>query len=235
MTLTIWSQPLQNKSLALSWPDWHFEPRSVHSKATQSDRCHKWHAGSENQKTSGAMGEQFKESIKINKSLSTLGLVISRLAHTTRSCAEHVPYRDSRLTWLLKVHCCFAFAHMHTAHSHRPSLPVCATVTFMCPRTPSPTCPLHNTCLGCSGITLCVGASHTGCNPGQASSPSQLGLGGTQRRAAEICYLLHIVVAVMCPRTLLLCLFPYANAVAGSRLYFRKWASPDIGDIILNT
>ena len=49
------------------------------------------------------MGEQFKESIKINKSLSTLGLVISRLAHTTRSSAEHVPYRDSRLTWLLKV------------------------------------------------------------------------------------------------------------------------------------
>lgn len=66
-----------------------------------------WLAGSENQKTSGAMGEQFKESIKINKSLSTLGLVISRLAHTTRSSAEHVPYRDSRLTWLLKVpHLC---------------------------------------------------------------------------------------------------------------------------------
>ncbi|KAL3144137.1 hypothetical protein ABBQ32_003927 [Trebouxia sp. C0010 RCD-2024] len=59
-------------------------------------------AGSENQKTSGAMGEQFKESIKINKSLSTLGLVISRLAHTTRNSSEHIPYRDSRLTWLLK-------------------------------------------------------------------------------------------------------------------------------------
>ena len=59
--------------------------------------------GSENQKTSGAMGEQFKESIKINKSLSTLGLVISRLAHTSKGCAEHVPYRDSRLTWLLKA------------------------------------------------------------------------------------------------------------------------------------
>lgn len=61
------------------------------------------HAGSENQKTSGAMGEQFKESIKINKSLSTLGLVISRLAHTAKTSADHVPYRDSRLTWLLKV------------------------------------------------------------------------------------------------------------------------------------
>ncbi|DBA65966.1 TPA: hypothetical protein ACH3X2_002987 [Trebouxia sp. C0005] len=59
-------------------------------------------AGSENQKTSGAMGEQFKESIKINKSLSTLGLVISRLAHAAKGPAEHVPYRDSRLTWLLK-------------------------------------------------------------------------------------------------------------------------------------
>ena len=60
-------------------------------------------AGSENQKTSGAVGEQFKEGIKINKSLSTLGLVISRLAHAARGPAEHVPYRDSRLTWLLKV------------------------------------------------------------------------------------------------------------------------------------
>ena len=49
------------------------------------------------------MGEQFKESIKINKSLSTLGLVISRLAHAAKGSSEHVPYRDSRLTWLLKV------------------------------------------------------------------------------------------------------------------------------------
>jgi hypothetical protein len=52
------------------------------------------------------MGEQFKESIKINKSLSTLGLVISRLAHAAKGPAEHVPYRDSRLTWLLKVCTC---------------------------------------------------------------------------------------------------------------------------------
>ena len=72
--------------------------QSVHSKHVLER-----HTGSENQKTSGAIGEQFKESIKINKSLSTLGLVISRLAHTTRSSSEHVPYRDSRLTWLLKV------------------------------------------------------------------------------------------------------------------------------------
>ena len=49
------------------------------------------------------MGEQFKESIKINKSLSTLGLVISRLAHAAKGPSEHVPYRDSRLTWLLKA------------------------------------------------------------------------------------------------------------------------------------
>jgi hypothetical protein len=52
------------------------------------------------------MGEQFKESIKINKSLSTLGLVISRLAHAAKGPTEHVPYRDSRLTWLLKVCTC---------------------------------------------------------------------------------------------------------------------------------
>ncbi len=57
------------------------------------------------------MGEQFKESIKINKSLSTLGLVISRLAHAAKGPAEHVPYRDSRLTWLLKVCTCCPPTH----------------------------------------------------------------------------------------------------------------------------
>lgn len=62
-----------------------------------------WPVGSENQKTSGAVGEQLKEGIKINKSLSTLGLVISRLAQAGRGSSEHIPYRDSRLTWLLKV------------------------------------------------------------------------------------------------------------------------------------
>lgn len=64
------------------------------------------------------MGEQFKESIKINKSLSTLGLVISRLAHTTKSSAEHVPYRDSRLTWLLKVMLLPLAAHSHGVLLH---------------------------------------------------------------------------------------------------------------------
>ena len=58
------------------------------------------------------MGEQFKESIKINKSLSTLGLVISRLAHAAKGPAEHVPYRDSRLTWLLKVCTCLPASNL---------------------------------------------------------------------------------------------------------------------------
>lgn len=87
------------------------------------------------------MGEQFKESIKINKSLSTLGLVISRLAHTTRSCAEHVPYRDSRLTWLLKVRCCSAFSHMAAQgtlllcllpHAHSAEHAMCNCPSMLC-------------------------------------------------------------------------------------------------------
>ncbi|CAF1519512.1 unnamed protein product, partial [Adineta steineri] len=68
-------------------------------------------AGSERASKSGVQVEQarFREGCNINKSLSTLGLVISALA--TRQSNENslkstkktfVPYRDSVLTWLLK-------------------------------------------------------------------------------------------------------------------------------------
>ncbi|CAF4652463.1 unnamed protein product, partial [Rotaria sp. Silwood2] len=68
-------------------------------------------AGSERVSKSGIQIEQirFREGCNINKSLSTLGLVISALA--TRQSHENnpkstkktfVPYRDSVLTWLLK-------------------------------------------------------------------------------------------------------------------------------------
>uniref|UniRef100_A0A7N8YAW3 Kinesin-like protein KIF13B n=1 Tax=Mastacembelus armatus TaxID=205130 RepID=A0A7N8YAW3_9TELE len=61
-------------------------------------------AGSERATKTGAAGERLKEGSNINKSLSTLGLVISALADqgagTNKS--KFVPYRDSVLTWLLK-------------------------------------------------------------------------------------------------------------------------------------
>lgn len=59
-------------------------------------------AGSERQKTSGAEGERLKEAANINKSLSTLGHVIMVLLDVAHGKPRHVPYRDSRLTFLLQ-------------------------------------------------------------------------------------------------------------------------------------
>ncbi|KAL4857579.1 Kinesin-like protein KIN-12E [Chlorella vulgaris] len=55
-------------------------------------------AGSERVGKSGATGDRLTEAKGINKSLTTLGRVVSAL--TERQ--QHVPYRDSRLTFLLK-------------------------------------------------------------------------------------------------------------------------------------
>ena len=62
-------------------------------------------AGSERAVKTGALGERLKEGSNINKSLTTLGLVISKLAEqaSSRTRDKFVPYRDSVLTWLLKV------------------------------------------------------------------------------------------------------------------------------------
>ncbi|NXA39032.1 KI13A protein, partial [Eudromia elegans] len=61
-------------------------------------------AGSERVSKTGAAGERLKEGSNINKSLSTLGLVISSLADQAagKGKSKFVPYRDSVLTWLLK-------------------------------------------------------------------------------------------------------------------------------------
>ncbi|KAK3190165.1 hypothetical protein Dsin_029726 [Dipteronia sinensis] len=59
-------------------------------------------AGSERQKSSGADGDRLKEAANINKSLSTLGLVIMSLVDLAHGKHRHVPYRDSRLTFLLQ-------------------------------------------------------------------------------------------------------------------------------------
>ncbi|KAM0929537.1 hypothetical protein ACQ4PT_001586 [Festuca glaucescens] len=59
-------------------------------------------AGSERQKSSGAEGERLKEASNINKSLSTLGHVITSLIAVSNKKSQHVPYRDSKLTFLLQ-------------------------------------------------------------------------------------------------------------------------------------
>ncbi|XP_073505051.1 uncharacterized protein [Phyllobates terribilis] len=61
-------------------------------------------AGSERTSITGATGEALKQSSNINKSLSSLGLVINSLAELSegRRRSSYVNYRDSVLTWLLK-------------------------------------------------------------------------------------------------------------------------------------
>ncbi|XP_031571306.1 kinesin-like protein unc-104 isoform X2 [Actinia tenebrosa] len=64
-------------------------------------------AGSERADSTGNTGERLKEGANINKSLTTLGKVISALAeqsshHKKKRHSEFIPYRDSILTWLLK-------------------------------------------------------------------------------------------------------------------------------------
>ncbi|XP_009415942.2 kinesin-like protein KIN-12A [Musa acuminata AAA Group] len=60
-------------------------------------------AGSERQKQTGAAGERLKEAGNINRSLSQLGNLINILAEVSQSGKQrHIPYRDSRLTFLLQ-------------------------------------------------------------------------------------------------------------------------------------
>ena len=57
-------------------------------------------AGSEKVSKSGVYGHSLEETKKINYSLSCLGNVINAL--TTRKNSEHIPFRDSKLTRILK-------------------------------------------------------------------------------------------------------------------------------------
>ncbi|KAI3688395.1 hypothetical protein L1987_82107 [Smallanthus sonchifolius] len=60
-------------------------------------------AGSERQKLTGAAGERLKEAGNINRSLSQLGNLINILAEVSQSGKQrHIPYRDSKLTFLLQ-------------------------------------------------------------------------------------------------------------------------------------
>ena len=57
-------------------------------------------SGSERAKETGTVGQQFNEGVQINKGLLALGNVIAALTEGT--ARKHVPYRDSKLTYLMK-------------------------------------------------------------------------------------------------------------------------------------
>lgn len=80
------------------------KPQTKRSKISLVDL-----AGSERVSHTCASGERLKEGVSINKSLLTLGKVIAALADAKKS--SFVPYRESVLTWLLRVssHNCFFF------------------------------------------------------------------------------------------------------------------------------
>ncbi|KAF0691365.1 Aste57867_17385 [Aphanomyces stellatus] len=60
-------------------------------------------AGSEKQSQTGAVGTRLKEAAQINKSLSVLGNVITALVDVSNGATKrHVPYRESKLTFLLR-------------------------------------------------------------------------------------------------------------------------------------
>ncbi|KAF6031922.1 KIF27 [Bugula neritina] len=67
--------------------------------------CSKFHfvdlAGSERAHRTGNVGDRFKESITINTGLLALGNVISALGDPKKK-SSHIPYRDSKITRLLK-------------------------------------------------------------------------------------------------------------------------------------
>ena len=57
-------------------------------------------AGSERQKLTSTTGDRLREAGNINRSLTTLGMVINAL--TSDKPKTHIPYRDSKLTCILK-------------------------------------------------------------------------------------------------------------------------------------
>lgn len=74
------------------WINLQSEPGDADSKGVGD-------VGSERQRAAETEGTQLREASAINRSLSALGLVINKLV----SGQTHIPYRDSKLTFLLQV------------------------------------------------------------------------------------------------------------------------------------
>ena len=86
-------------------------------------------AGSERQKLAEGEGERLKEANSINRSLTSLGLVIKKLVEGNEPGAPathttHIPYRDSRLTFLLQV------TSHHCSHSCHISCHVLCVIPY---------------------------------------------------------------------------------------------------------
>ncbi|EAR98391.2 kinesin motor catalytic domain protein (macronuclear) [Tetrahymena thermophila SB210] len=82
------------------------ETKDKDNDGLEKIRCSKFHfvdlAGSERQNLTGAAGQTLKEASNINKSLTVLGCVINSLVEQNQGKQRHIPYRDSRLTFILK-------------------------------------------------------------------------------------------------------------------------------------
>lgn len=76
-------------------------------------------AGSERVASSFVSEERFKEGLSINKSLLTLGKVITSLSDIKRG--SFIPYRESVLTWLLKVSIQKQLPSIHIFNKVHPS------------------------------------------------------------------------------------------------------------------
>ena len=104
---------------------WTRQRGSEHAESRGAERCHVTQrsgallAGSERSGAAGAAGACLAEAGHINRSLTTLGRVIAELSEAQQlrgsgARAHHVPYRDSRLTFLLQVG---AAGHAHSRAS----------------------------------------------------------------------------------------------------------------------
>jgi hypothetical protein len=78
------------------------DPLQQHVQAKRSKFNFVDLAGSERQKRTQSSGQRLKEGIDINKGLLVLGNVISALGDPKKQGKTFVPYRDSKLTRLLK-------------------------------------------------------------------------------------------------------------------------------------
>ena len=123
-------------------------------------------AGSERVGKTEAQGERLREAQFINKSLSALGDCIHAMA--TRS--PHVPFRNSKLTYVLQVRACsswlFPSSSQSLAYAAQKDLPefcLIADLCFACFESLSVHCHCKST------KVECVCEAHTSCSPNQCN------------------------------------------------------------------